>query len=367
MSSALPRFCLAAAALAATALLAGCTGSPSSSPTSARPSNPASSTAAALSCSDLADEGELDAALGGAAAAVDPVATLIGTGSDAVAATAVPAAGGLQCAWRGAPDSGFAPVLTAQLLPDPDARWTAMLFGDGPSTETRTYGEHTVTAASGDPGFGATARIAGVWVFLERTFDPQETAADPGDDRDLDAAFTSILDAVAARGAQLGAPRSASASPSPSASAGGSGGAGGAGRSCDDLVATSELSAVVGGPVAWVDQPEQPERLDIESSAMRSAGDLDCFANGAQQTLRIRLGHGRADAAGQLKPGFDTLGGVDFVPAKLAGLGRGDWAIRQDCGGSACSVAFAVGNDLYDVDFAHDPVAVANAVIAARR
>ncbi|TPW76204.1 hypothetical protein [Schumannella soli] len=358
MSDPLPRVSLAIGALAVVALLAACTASPGTEPMSPRPTP--SSSPAALGCADLADEGTIGAAIGGAAAAVDPVATMISAGVDAVAATAIPAAGGLQCAWRGAPISGFTPVLTALLLPDPDARWTGMLFGDAPATATRTFGSHTVVASSGDPGFGATARIGGTWVFLERTFPPEATG-DPGADHDLDAAFTAIFDAAAAEGARLAPPSSPADPSSPSASPA----TGGATADCEAALDSGALGAALGAPASYVAQPARPELLTIQESAMQRVGDLDCFAGSVTQSVKIVRGHGRAAAVAQLKPGFGDAAGITFAPAKLAGLTRKEWAVDDGCtADSACAVIFVHGGDLYEVDYARGSVAVAEALIA---
>jgi len=335
------------AAIAVATVLAGCTAATTTGSPKPSKSSPAPS-AQALGCADLASGADLAAALGGTATPADPTTVALASSTDVTYATAVAAAGGLQCAWLGPAQDGFTPTLTVELLPDPQKQWTAMLFGDGPSNETRTFGSHTVTAASGDPGYGASGRVGGTWAFIVRTFPPTGTP-DPQAFDKLDPAFTSVLDAAAAKGSRLSLSE-------PSTGAGG----------CDQLLSVDRMSTALGGPATYqvVDVPAADR--GIGEVAQARVSDIRCFGMGATQGLEFAVAHGGAPLLTKVRNGFDTVDLGAFTPTTLTGLAAGDWAIALPCGvrPGVCEVIFTHNGDVIQVTQAPDPIAVAEAIIA---
>lgn len=335
-----------ALALAALAALAGCTVplAPSPSPTSTSAPTRAPK---ALTCADLVTSADLRAAVGGSAKAMDPVGFQLGFAVDVAQATAVGAAGGLQCAWQGPAENGFTPTLTAQLLPDPDSQWTKMLFGDAPSTTTETFGSHTVTAGTGDPGYGATARVGGVWVFLMRTYSPTE-GPDAGFLERLRPAFTSILDAAQAEGWRLGPPASTAAA-----------------DACDQVLSTDRLAALLGGTARYDTASVPADDQGIDEVAIARVGDLRCFGRGGLGAADFAVARGGARRIATLERGLATDIGT-YAPITLEGAASGDWAIAYPCTGrpGPCGVIFTHQGDAYQVVDAPDPKAVAEAILA---
>jgi hypothetical protein len=341
-----PAVLILAATLAS--VLAGCA-VPIVQPSSPPPTHASPApTARTLSCADLVSGSELETALGGPAAAADPVIVGVGSALDVAQATAVTAAGGLQCAWRGPARDGFAPTLTVQLLPDPSSQWTPMLFSDGPETATESFGTHTVIATSGDPGYGATARVGRTWTFIERTYPPTGTTP-PDTVSSLTPAFTSIFDAAAAEGGLLTSPRSR-----PTA------------RTCQQVLSIARWSAALGGASRYDATTVDPASQGIIEVGQDRVGDIRCFATGATHGGSFALARGGAHLLEALRTGVPAGDLAAYTPIPLIGLSSGDWAIGRSCGGrpGLCDVIFTRHADAYEVSEAPDPKAVAEAILA---
>jgi hypothetical protein len=343
-------------AAVATLALAGCTATPSSSPSSPAPTRSPAATKP-LACADLADHEKLAAALDGAATARDPtIAALGATGFRLAYTAAIPAAGGLLCDWIGATGSAGAPDLSVELLPDPEDRWTSMLFGDGPSLATKTFGSHTVTADFGDPGFGVTTRINGVWMLLRLTEPVLAGGTDSaGADRVLNQsrrAIQTILDTLAAAApAQLSWP---STPPR---------GGGVSADTCRRYLTPELLDSVIGRKLDYETPVPLGPTSSIEDLAIQRAGYPDCVVV-QDETSRALVAQfdvavGAARRLDVLRTGIPAPASNTYAPTTLKGLPGREWAIASNHG----DIVFTLGDDVVEVSSGEDTTKLAEAIV----
>lgn len=373
------------AALAAIGVLfvsvAGCTGSASAAPSSARaalssvtsvqPSAARASTAdrrAPLTCLDLVSRAKIAAALHGphfTGRTVTPTTTAAGliTGEKAIQG-----AGGLSCSWTvdTSSTSTRKAVFTASVLPGAAKEWSALLFGDGPSSSRRTFAGVSAAAACGDPGCAASAVVGAAWVRVDLTVQGLGEGRSVFANESERTIFANAGPAIAAvfsgvqhaTPAQLRFPNHLAATRSV--------------PRCTAFLGTAALArAMKVRSASYIRTPQPTGASDsIAGAAQHRIGTAVCFASGAGSNpdgiASITIAPRQAWAVGALVKNPDYRGA--FTATTLPGQTGAERALT-DChgAGTPCTTVFALGSTAIQVDDTRRSTAIAEAILAQAR
>jgi hypothetical protein len=369
------------AALAVVLLTSGCTpagpaatppaGSASDASASASPTIPASPTATAspaspLACTDLAGSAAVDTALQATAVAIPfPRAWLAEVGYNELDSYAVTATGGLACAWTTA--TADSPWLQVLVMPDAPATISPYLYGDAPTSDTRTFGGRTVTASCGDPGCGLTTLVDGTWVDIRLNIPGIGTTGGVlGPVETIWANASPIIESVfaaidGATPGQLAWPPTSTLSAEQQAAR-----ATGA-AACEAYLPGARLAPLLGETTATWQAADYPAAVQgIMDVAATRAGFVSCYVTEAP-SVRLDLAPGNAWIAADIGTNPRQYGA--FVRSPLPGQidTEDTYSDCVDPVNTTCTAVLALGADGVEVSGTAASLTIAEAITARAR
>lgn len=353
--------------------LSGCaatTAAPAAPPTStgaASAPTPSSSAAQPLACGDLVDQQEVVRAFtprgttaSGSITPTTPWDTRL------LGPVAVAGAGGLACAWR-VGTGASAGTLLVEVLPGAASQWSALMYGDGPTSERHRFAGIEAAATCGDPGCGASAVVGSSWVRADLVI-PGLNGASSAMGREstttildgaapvFDRLFTTVQRASAARLAFPAHPGSPSGTPR-----------------CEGILPAAQLAPLLSSSSATYDLRRPTGASDsIDGAAAHDLGSFECFANGSStagdSTADLVVAPGQAWAVKTME-GSRYSDTTPLRPVRLAGATSSETAETTCASGATtpCTVVFSLGTLAIQVDDSPHAVGIAEAVIANAR
>ncbi|MGN6741724.1 MAG: hypothetical protein ACTHJL_00300 [Amnibacterium sp.] len=338
------------------------TTTPTSAPATSAP--PTIAPAGLLRCTDLGTPSEIRAAYTAADgrddASVEPTSPLDDT---ITGATAIQGAGGLACAWSVRRGADEADTYTVSVLPRAATEWSAMLYGDGPTSERRTFAGVSAAATCGDPGCGASARVGDAWVRVDLVVAGLAEGRSVLGNETVDTIFAHASPAISrairavqqADASRLRFPTHPGSPQNPPA--------------CESFLRTSDLAHAIGTTSATY-QVRHPDGASdsIAGAAQHRIGVTDCFGQGSGSApyglASMVLAPGQAWAVRAIA---DAATG-DLTHTTLPGMAPGEVALT-DCTGAdhPCTVLFSLGSTAIEVDETSHSRAVAEAILAYAR
>ena len=362
---------LVAGALAGCAQVAAAPAAPSpatASPASAISTRPTPA-AEPLSCDDLIPKAQIVQALAAGQPSDDWVVLPVSAAAGSVTgAKAVEGAGGLSCSWKAGPPNSEAGVaaLTVAILPDAADDWTGQMYGDGPTSDRRTFAGVSAAATCGDPGCGASAAVGSSWVRIDLTTGSREGGesafAKETDDQvfaDLTPAVETVFQAVQGASAeQLRFPDHIPADGTPA--------------DCRTYLTKADIAGALDVKDVRVTTNYQltPALYSIAGAAAQRLGTSVCTIEDPRYSYPTELAS--ITVAPEQSWAVDDLASNpaergDLRVIELEGAVEGEHAL-SDCGSSAnvCSVVFSLASTAIQVENTPHAVSVAEAIIAGR-
>lgn len=369
-----------AAAIAGTLVTLGLSGCSTSAPITGGSPSTASSTAAApstsataadpLRCTDLVEQQEVVAAFTrSGATATGSITAITPYDGELTGPVAVVGAGGLACAWsvRTSASDGAVGSLLVQVLPDAASQWSALMYGDGPTSDRRDFAGITSAATCGDPGCGASAVVGSGWVRVDMTIpgiggeqsvfgtESQEgilAGASPAISR----IFTTVQEASAAQLDFSKHPGSTSGD-----------------AQCDEILPTVSLAPLLSSSGAiYQALPLTGETYSISGAASHDLGSFRCSAKGTSlsgdSTAEITVAPGQAWSVAAME-GSRYFGSEPLRRTRLVGATSSETAETTcvDGGTRECTTVFSLGDRAIQVSGTRNATSIAEAVIARAR
>lgn len=323
-----------------------------------------------LRCTDLIDQREVVAAFTRSGTTASGSVTAI-TPSDGelTGPIAVVGAGGLACAWsvRTSASTGSAGTLLVQVLPGAASQWSALMYGDGPTSDRRDFAGISAAATCGDPGCGASAVVGSSWVRVDLTIPGigGESSAFGAESQDailtgasptISRIFTTVQGASAAQREFPEHPGSTSGTPR-----------------CEGILRTAGIAPLLSSRDATYQLlPLDGRTSSISGAASHDLGSYRCFANGSSttggSTADITVAPGQAWAVRAID-GSRYFDARPLRPTRLVGATSGETAETTCADGSTeeCTTVFSLGDLAIQVGGTKNATRIAEAIIAEAR
>lgn len=335
-------------------------------PAAARTATPTSAAPASthpLACADLGRTSEIRAAFTPDDGSGGTTVGAVGIGDGTLSgATAVAGAGGLACRWTVRSGSQTIGAYTVSVLPGAGPEWTALMYGDGPTPDRRTFAGVKAAATCGDPGCGASAAVGSTWVRVDLIVDGLAEGQSVLGAEDPDVIFGHASSAISrafdvvrhADAAQLRFPAHPGRPNDP--------------PTCESFLRTSDLAHALGtSDAVYTRQVPDAAYGSVAGAAEHRLGVVSCFGQGsgtaAYSDADITIAPGQAWAVPVTANGDRTLKRIG-----LPGLADGEQAF-SDCTGAAraCRVLLDLGGTAIGIDETTHSKAVAEAILAYAR
>jgi hypothetical protein len=347
------------------------TSSPVASPTAVASTAPATPAATGpLQCADLIEQQEVVTAFTrSGTASTGSVTAITPYDGELTGPLAVTGAGGLACAWsvRTSASSGSAGTLLVQVLPGAASQWSAMMYGDGPTSDRREFAGITSAATCGDPGCGASAIVGSAWVRVDMTIPgiggensafggESQAAILSGASPSISRVFSTVQHASPARLVFPKHPGSTSGTPR-----------------CEGILRTADIAPVLSSSdAAYQLLPLTGRTYSISGAASHDLGSYRCFANGTgtagASTADITVAPGQTWAITAID-GSRYFDSNPLRPTRLVGA-TGSEAAETTCaqgGTSECTTVFSLGDLAIQVGGTKNATKIAEAIIASAR
>jgi hypothetical protein len=347
------------------------TSSPSASPTPAA-STPAATPAASgpLQCAGLIDQQEVVAAFTrSGTTATGSVTAITPYDGELTGPIAVAGAGGLACAWsvRTSASNKSTSTLLVQVLPGAASDWSALMYGDGPTSDRRQFAAITSAATCGDPGCGASAVVGSSWVRVDMTIpgiggqnsvfgNESQNGILTGASSMISRVFATVQRASAEQLDFPKHPGSTSGTPR-----------------CKGILRTADIAPLlVSSDATYQLLPLNGETYSISGAASHDLGSYRCFANGTStagdSTAEISVAPGQSWALKAID-GSQYFDSKPLRPTRLVGATSIETAETTCAAGGAkeCTTVFALGGLAIQVSGTKNATKIAEAIIAYAR